>query len=147
VDLPIEVKFAGVTVGRATLVKDWTEAGAFVGFAEPLPTGTRIELRGDGAQRTARVAEVFESADPAVAGMRLTFTAAAADPVPAAAPIPAVAAPIPAAVVSEPAPAAVSEAVSAAAPDPAPAAHDDAPAGGETGDGAPGGGKRRRRRR
>jgi len=75
VDSAIEVRYAGVTVGRATHVRSWTDAGAFIGFAEPLPTGTRVELRGDGGPRAASVEDVIESADPAVAGMRVRFLA------------------------------------------------------------------------
>ena len=74
-DSAIEVRYAGVTVGRATHVRNWTDAGAFIGFAEPLPTGTRVELRGDAGPRAASVEDVIESADPAVAGMRVRFLA------------------------------------------------------------------------
>ncbi len=72
-DSAIEVRYAGVVVGRATHVKDWTAEGAFIGFAEPLPTGTRIELRGD-ETRTARVEEAIESSDPNISGMRVSFS-------------------------------------------------------------------------
>jgi len=73
VDSAIEVRYAGVVVGRATHVKDWTAEGAFIGFAEPLPTGTRIELRGD-ETRAARVEEAIESSDPSISGMRVSFS-------------------------------------------------------------------------
>ncbi len=72
-DSAIEVRYAGVVVGRATQVKDWNADGAFIGFAEPLPTGTRIELRGDEI-REARVEEAIESSDPAICGMRVSFS-------------------------------------------------------------------------
>jgi hypothetical protein len=72
VDSAIEVRYAGVVVGRATHVKAWSAEGAFIGFAEPLPTGTRIELRGD-ELRQAVVDEAIESSDPAVSGMRVSF--------------------------------------------------------------------------
>ncbi|MFL5305780.1 MAG: hypothetical protein ACJ8F1_11225 [Polyangia bacterium] len=72
-DSAIEVRYAGVVVGRATQVKDWNAEGAFIGFAEPLPTGTRIELRGDEV-RSARVEEAIESSDPAICGMRVSFS-------------------------------------------------------------------------
>ncbi|MES1208441.1 MAG: hypothetical protein ABUS79_21085 [Pseudomonadota bacterium] len=71
-DSAIEVRYAGVVVGRATQVKDWNAGGAFIGFAEPLPTGTRIELRGDEI-RQARVEEAIESSDAAICGMRVSF--------------------------------------------------------------------------
>ena len=72
-DSAIEVRYAGVVVGRATQVKDWTADSAFIGFAEPLPTGTPIELRGDEV-REARVEEAIESSDPAICGMRVSFS-------------------------------------------------------------------------
>ena len=83
----IEVRYAGVVVGRSTRVRDWDSTGAFIGFAEPLPTGTSLVLRGDGIDQPARVIEVFESADPAVVGMQVRFggaVAAASPPVPVA---------------------------------------------------------------
>jgi hypothetical protein len=73
----IEIRYAGVVVGRSTKVRDWGTAGAFIGFAEPLPSGTSLVLRGDGVDQPARVVEVFESADPAVAGMQVKFVGAA----------------------------------------------------------------------
>ena len=79
----IEVRYAGVVVGRSTKVRDWGASGAFIGFAEPLPTGTSLVLRGDGIDQPARVVEVIESADPAVAGMQVTFVGAAEAPRPA----------------------------------------------------------------
>ena len=89
-DSPIsscEVRYAGVAVGRSTQVKDWTATGAFIGFAEPLPSGTAIELRGENLAQAARVDDVIESADPNVAGMRVSFVASsAAAPTPSAPP-------------------------------------------------------------
>jgi hypothetical protein len=79
VDSAIEVRYAGVVVGRATQVKDWNAEGAFIGFAEPLPTGTRIELRGDQI-RSARVEEAIESSDPAICGMRVSFSPSPSPP-------------------------------------------------------------------
>ena len=69
----IEVRYAGVVVGRSTKVRDWNDAGAFIGFAEPLPSGTPLVLRGDGVEQAARVVEVIESADAGLSGMRVTF--------------------------------------------------------------------------
>jgi hypothetical protein len=73
----IEVRYAGVVVGRSTKVRDWGASGAFIGFAEPLPSGTPLVLKGDGVEQAARVVEVIESADPALAGMQVTFVDAA----------------------------------------------------------------------
>ncbi len=143
-DTAIEVRYAGVAVGRATQVRDWTDAGAFIGFAEPLPTGTRVELRGDGVRQIARVEAVIESADPAAAGMRVRFVTESA-PAPAPAPQPA---PVQA-VVSEPAAPVVSEAHPADLGEsgPNPAGESGPNPAGESGPNAAGGGGKRRRRR
>ncbi len=167
----VEVRYSGVVVGRSTKVRDWDAAGAFIGFAEPLPSGTSLVLRGEGVDQPARVVEVFESADPTVAGMQVKFigsaeaarpapkpaapaarstTAAAAEP--ALAPEPAMvtpaaattAAPEPIAVVTEASPVEASDAPSTAAVgEPAEGESGQAEQGGQAGSG----GKRRRRRR
>jgi hypothetical protein len=161
----IEVRYAGVVVGRSTKVRDWGDGGAFIGFAEPLPSGTSLVLKGDGIEQAARVIEVIESADPAVAGMQVKFIGAAEAvrpaPMPAAASAPArasepprVTAPAPAAapappltaapapeLVAEAEPAEISETTSSAEQGQENA--EDAGQGGQPGSG----GKRRRRRR
>jgi hypothetical protein len=109
----IEVRYAGVVLGRSTKVRDWDTAGAFIGFAEPMPSGTSLVLRGDGVDQAARVVEVFESADPAVAGMQVKFIGAAEAARPA--PKPAAASAKPAAA-TEPARAPEPAAVTAPAP-------------------------------
>jgi 2-oxoglutarate dehydrogenase E2 component (dihydrolipoamide succinyltransferase) len=109
-------------VGRSTKVRDWGEAGAFIGFAEPLPSGTAVVLKGDGVEQPARVVEVIESADPAIAGMQVRFVEAAE----AARPAPKPAAPAPKPQPARaPQPAPAKEPVAAAPPPaaaPAPAA-------------------------
>jgi hypothetical protein len=167
----IEIRYSGVVVGRSTKVRDWDTAGAFIGFAEPLPSGTALVLRGDGIDQAARVVEVFESADPAVAGMQVKFIgsaeaarpaprpaapaarATAAAPEPARAPEPAIvnpsaattaAAPAPIAVVAEASPVEASEAPSSVAvAEPGDGESGQAEQSGQAGSG----GKRRRRRR
>lgn len=155
----IEVRYAGVVVGRSTKVRDWGASGAFIGFAEPLPAGTSLVLRGDGIDQPARVVEVIESADPAVAGMQVTFAGAAEAPRPAPTPaaakpaspaVPAVATAAPPAAVAEAAPVEIEGGASSAAV----ASETSGLASGEQGEGqgepgqpGPGGGKRRRRRR
>ena len=110
----IEVRYAGVLLGRSTKVRDWDTAGAFIGFAEPMPSGTSLVLRGDGVDQAARVVEVFESADPAVAGMQVKFIGSAEAARPA--PKPAAAAVKPA---SAPEPARAPEPAAVTAPAPA----------------------------
>jgi hypothetical protein len=159
----IEVRYAGVVVGRSTKVRDWGTSGAFIGFAEPLPSGTSLVLRGDGVEQPARVVEVVESADPAVAGMQVEFVSAAEAARPAAKPAapaakpaaPAPAGPPPAVapvVVAEAAPVEISGGASSAAvasevSGPASGEHGEGPAGDSEGQPGQGGGKRRRRRR
>jgi hypothetical protein len=117
----VEVRYAGVGIGRATHLRDWSEAGAFVGFAEPMPTGTPLVLKGDGIEQPARVVQSIESADAAVAGMRVVFLSAAEVTSPRSA-APAAVAPAVAAPESPPE-AAVAPAVAAPeSPAPAPAA-------------------------
>ncbi len=113
----VEVRYAGVGLGRSTLVRDWDSAGAFIGFAEPMPTGTPLRLKGEGVEQAARVLEVIESADPTVAGMRVAFVgdAEAVRPVSAPAAKPATVAPA----VSKPAPAVAAQPPAVVAPPPA----------------------------
>jgi hypothetical protein len=86
VDNAIEVRYAGVIVGRGVLARDLGEDGAFVGIAEPLPVGTSVTLKIGDAVREGRVDEVVESADPAVVGMRVSWGGAART-LPAAKPV------------------------------------------------------------
>ena len=145
----VEIRYAGVVVGRSTKVRDWDTGGAFIGFAEPLPSGTSLVLRGDGVEQKASVLEVFESADPAVAGMQVKFIGAAEaarpapKPTPAAVPAPAPVA-APAVVPADASPVEASDAPSSAA---APEQGDGEPGHPEQGGQAGSGGKRRRRRR
>jgi hypothetical protein len=75
----IEVRYAGVLVGRSGAVRDLDDRGAFVTFSEPLPVGTIVTLKlGDNTIKEARVDEVIESADAAAAGMRVRFVSGAA---------------------------------------------------------------------
>jgi hypothetical protein len=76
VESALEVRYSGVVVGRGAPVRDRDGGSAFVVLAEPLPVGTRITLRGEAGEEQARVTEVIESANPDVAGMRISFGAA-----------------------------------------------------------------------
>ncbi|HVU51355.1 MAG TPA: hypothetical protein VHL80_11745 [Polyangia bacterium] len=76
-DNSVEVRYAGVVVGRAALVKELGEDAIFVGIPDPLPVGTPVTLKIGDAIREARVDDVVESAEPSAAGMRLRFGAAA----------------------------------------------------------------------
>jgi hypothetical protein len=162
VDYSVEVRYAGVVVGRGALVKDLGPDAAFVGIPEPLPVGTLVTLKIGDAVREARVDDVVESSDATAVGMRVrwgggaeTSRSAPAMPpaAPAAAPAPAAAAPAPALSVEPPAPAQPASVGVESAPPPAVAVGDGRIAAplslaGPSGDGSQaGGGKRRRKRR
>jgi len=89
VDHSVEVRYAGVVVGRGAVVKDLGPEAAFVGIPEPLPVGTLVTLKIGDVIRQARVDEVVESAEPATAGMRVGWGGAAVAPRPTAATPPA----------------------------------------------------------
>jgi ribonuclease E len=105
VELATEVRYSGVVVGRGVPIRDYGAGGAFVVLAEPLPVGTRITLRGESGDEDARVTEVVESANPDLAGMRVSFGETAAKAAPAKAAPVVEAAPAKAAPVVEAAPA------------------------------------------
>jgi 2-oxoglutarate dehydrogenase E2 component (dihydrolipoamide succinyltransferase) len=105
VDNSVEVRYAGVVVGRGALKEpdaaraDVLADSFFVSIAEPMPVGTLVTLKVGDVVREARVDDVVESAEPSAAGMHLRWGAAAPasrpapaqEPPRAAAPAPAVA--------------------------------------------------------
>lgn len=161
----MEVRYAGVVVGRGAIVKDLGEGSAFVGVSEPLPVGTHVTLKIGEAVHEARVDDVVESSEPTAVGMRVSWGGAprASAPAPRVEP-PAVAAspPVPEPVQAAPEPVQAVAAVEvepaepvAAAPREAVAAPEDAShaipapmslAGAGDGSQQSGGKKRRKRR-
>jgi hypothetical protein len=162
VDNSVEVRYAGVIVGRGALVKELGPEAAFVNVPEPMPVGTLLTLKLGDSVRQARVEEVVEAPDPTMVGMRVRWGGAEAR----AAAAPAVSA-APEAPSADSGPAATASPPSPPSPDSGPtpigdsgpvaaiAAGDEGsgaiPAplslAGPGGDGAAGGGKRRRKRR
>jgi hypothetical protein len=158
VDNAVEVRYAGVVVGRGVLreVRAADAEGVFVAVPEPLPVGTLLTLKIGDAVREGRVEDIVESADPNAVGMRVRWGASA--PVAKAAPI---AAPAPVAEASQQAaaPAAPASTADSEPSDSGPIAADSGPmavsaeAGDESGaipaplSLAGQGGKRRRKRR
>jgi|GEM_PF-1614603 len=73
----IEVRYAGVVVGRSAIIRELDARGLFLGMNEPLPVGTPVWLKiGDraGAEAVAgKVEVVSESHELALAGMRVRF--------------------------------------------------------------------------
>jgi hypothetical protein len=84
VDKMIEVRYAGVVVGRSAIVRQLDTRGLFLGITEPLPVGTPVVLhisdRGPDGEVAGKVVAVSESQELAHAGMRVRF----ADPAAAA---------------------------------------------------------------
>ena len=79
-DNSVEVRYAGVVVGRGALVKELGPDAAFVGISEPLPVGTLVTLKIGDAVREARVDDVVESSEPTAVGMRVRWGGAAPAP-------------------------------------------------------------------
>lgn len=73
----IEVRYAGVVVGRSAIVRELDTRGLFLGITEPLPVGTpvllRIADRGATEDVPGKVELVSESQELAHAGMRVRF--------------------------------------------------------------------------
>lgn len=69
----IEIRYAGVVVGRSSIVRELDTRGLFLGMAEPLPVGTAVELEIDEHLVPGRVEWVAETPDLARAGMRVRF--------------------------------------------------------------------------
>ncbi|MBC8131494.1 MAG: hypothetical protein H7X95_00825 [Deltaproteobacteria bacterium] len=76
-DKMIEVRYAGVVVGRTAIIRELDTRGLFLGITEPLPVGTAVVLRiGDkaGAEEVpGRVELVSEAQELSHAGMRVRF--------------------------------------------------------------------------
>jgi hypothetical protein len=139
VETSIELGYAGVVIGRVTVSGDIDDGGLFLPVPDPLPVGTRLNLKINGRAAEARVISVLESADPGKAGMKVRIGAATSAP----------SADSRAAAADSPAPSA--EAVPEAADAQADGGGDGVPSADETGGNSGavsgGGGRRRRRRR
>jgi hypothetical protein len=80
VENTVEIRYAGVVVGRSSAVRDLDAAGAFIVFGEPLPVGTRLSIKIGDSLREARIEQVLESADANAAGIRVRFVDDSAAP-------------------------------------------------------------------
>lgn len=65
----VEIRYAGVAIGRSEAARREEDAGLFVTLPEPLPVGTQVVLRWEGVEAHGRVGRVVESPDAARAGM------------------------------------------------------------------------------
>jgi hypothetical protein len=73
VDKTIEVRYAGVVVGRSSVVRELDTKGLFLGVTDPLPVGTDVTLKVGDRVVEGKVASVQESQDTAQSGMRVRF--------------------------------------------------------------------------
>jgi len=154
VETSIELRYAGVVIGKVTVQGPIDESGGnslFVSVPDPLPVGTKIGLKVDDRALEGRVIGVAESADSAKCGMKIRIgsaaSAAAAAP---SAPAPATeSAPIDAGVSAEGS-TDISVAQGDASGEGGASGGEGGASGGEDGGGSSGGqggGRRRRRRR
>lgn len=96
-DTSIELRYAGVVIGRATAVGEIAGDSLFLSIADPLPVGTKVSLTIDDRVVEGRVVGVSESSDLTKCGMKVRVNGASA-PEPKALPEPAPAVTPPAAV-------------------------------------------------
>jgi hypothetical protein len=78
VENTVEIRYAGVVVGRSSAVRDFDAAGAFIVVGEPLPVGTRLSIKIGDSLREARIEQVLESGDANASGIRVRFVDTAA---------------------------------------------------------------------
>jgi hypothetical protein len=81
VETSIELRYAGVVIGKATVSGPIDESGEnslFVPVPDPLPVGTKVGLKVDDRTFEGRVIAVAESTESAKCGMKIQIGAAAA---------------------------------------------------------------------
>jgi hypothetical protein len=85
VQAPVEIRYAGVVIGKTEAVREDDAESLFLSFADPMPVGALLELRGADTRAQARVEAVTEVGE---AGMRVRLLpgAVADAPAPAAPP-------------------------------------------------------------
>jgi hypothetical protein len=69
----VEVRYAGVVVGRSAIIRELDPDGLFLGVTEPLPVGTIVTLKVGNDETEGRVEKVSESGDLPKSGMRIGF--------------------------------------------------------------------------
>jgi hypothetical protein len=71
-EAPVEIRYAGVVIGRAQEVRTADDASVFfLPGKDPMPVGTVLRLRSGARETSARVLRAVESPDPAIAGMQV----------------------------------------------------------------------------
>ena len=91
---PVEIRYAGVVIGRAQEVRraDGDSPSFFLVVREPMPVGSVLHLRTGDRETPARVVHMVESSDPAVCGMQVRLIGEAEEVAPEWIPPPAPAA-------------------------------------------------------
>jgi hypothetical protein len=67
---PVEIRYAGVVMGRAQEVRN-VDAEFFLPVRDPMPVGSVVRLQSGDGEFTARVVRAVESADTAICGMQV----------------------------------------------------------------------------
>jgi hypothetical protein len=70
---PVEIRYAGVVIGRAQEVRsaEGDSPSFFLVVREPMPVGSVVHLRTGDRETPARVVRALESSDPATCGMQV----------------------------------------------------------------------------
>jgi hypothetical protein len=94
VETSIELRYAGVVIGRVTVAGDIDESSLFLPIPDPLPVGTKVSLKLDDRAVEGRVIGVSESSEPSKCGMKVQI-GGAGSAAPAAVAAPAAPSPVP----------------------------------------------------
>jgi hypothetical protein len=87
---PLEIRYAGVVIGRAPEMRDAEgDSTFFLPGKDPMPVGTVVRLRSGERETPARVLRALESADPSLAGMKVRLIGEAEEVSPDWIPMPA----------------------------------------------------------
>lgn len=92
---PVEIRYEGAILAKGVAPTGSLEEGLFLPLADPMPVGTRLELRNDRESHLVRVVKVTESAEAGHAGISVKPAGhpepveVFPDPEPVAAPVPA----------------------------------------------------------
>src|SRR4051812_24855974 len=78
VEKTIEVRYAGVVIGRVATVGNVDAQSVFLGISDPMPVGTTLSLKIDEQIVEGRVQQVTESPEPSRCGMRVRLASPAA---------------------------------------------------------------------
>lgn len=71
-EAPVEIRYAGVVIGRAQEVRTADDESVFfLPGKDPMPVGTLLRLRSGARETSARVLRAVESPDPQIAGMQV----------------------------------------------------------------------------